>query len=206
MGKCWSDAITVAEKATSELKKVLLDSEIISFDKELPLFLRSYTAGSVFTRTAWLGVDGFQKEKKHHEANELLTLLLSQQTYLPHYRGKWFERLIVNAKHLKMSTDKVQDIIRSALTDQFVHHAHKFSFSARLLKLKNDEEKAAKLKEKKHKNRRKKAKLDDETEGEDENVIADHSAFKESNADDKLLVFLRCKVPEKYIEGEKMFL
>ena len=77
------------------------------WDVELPLFLRSYTAGSVYTRIDNQGVEILQRLKKYKEAVKLLEELLSQVAYCPEYRGHWYDRLALNLDaHLK-SQEKV---------------------------------------------------------------------------------------------------
>ena len=75
---------------------------IFRWDSKLPLFLRSYTAGTVYTRIDNQGVEILQRLKKYKEAVKLLEELLSQALYCPEYRGHWYDRLALNLDaHLK---------------------------------------------------------------------------------------------------------
>ena len=75
---------------------------IFSWDLGLPLFLRSYTAGTIYMRIDNQGVEILQRLRKYKEAVQLLEELLSQSVYCPEYRGHWYDRLALNLDaHLK---------------------------------------------------------------------------------------------------------
>lgn len=65
-------------------------------------------------------VEVYEKLKNYSQAVSILKFLLSQSTYLPDYRGLWFERLALDTDHhLKMSEEAIL-IIKKALNDDFV--------------------------------------------------------------------------------------
>lgn len=62
--------------------------------KSLPLFIRRYTAGSIYAYAVTKAVGALKKHKDQlPECVIILQELLSQNVYLPHYRGKWYEEL-----------------------------------------------------------------------------------------------------------------
>ena len=71
-------------------------------DLDLPLFLRRYTAGSVYVYVFNKRIEALQCLKKYKEAVDLIKMLISQDVYLPTHRGHWYERLALNLEqHLK---------------------------------------------------------------------------------------------------------
>lgn len=77
-------------------------------------FLRRYTAGHVYTRCIWLGVEILQKLRKYQEAVDQLNMLLSQQAVKvvkealqdPHVRGGHRLALLTRAQRLNSTTDQ----------------------------------------------------------------------------------------------------
>lgn len=79
----------------------------------MPLFLRSYTAGNIYTRIHNQGVEILQRLKKYGEAVKLLEELLAQMAYCPEYRGHWYDRLALNLDaHLKSQRKVGVDAIK----------------------------------------------------------------------------------------------
>lgn len=71
-------------------------------DLKLPLFLRRYTAGSVYVYTFNKRIEALQCLKRYEEAVDLIRMLIQQEVYLPTHRGHWYERLALNLEqHLK---------------------------------------------------------------------------------------------------------
>lgn len=71
-------------------------------DREMPLFLRRFTAGAVRLHMLDKRVEALQTLKRHQEAVELLEQLIGQDCYLLSHRGYWYERLALNLEqHLK---------------------------------------------------------------------------------------------------------
>lgn len=98
-------------------------------------FLRRYTAGWVYSRMLSMFVSILEKVKEYDEANDLLEMLLSQETYCLGYRGRWWERLVLNlATHLgrkEMAKEKCME----ALRDEHVRTGSRISLKRRLCKL-----------------------------------------------------------------------
>jgi hypothetical protein len=70
--------------------------------KSLPLFMRRYTAGSVYAYGITKFVEAHMKHKKQLLGCVIiLRELLGQDVYLPHYRGKWYELALILQVHLK---------------------------------------------------------------------------------------------------------
>lgn len=73
-----------------------------SDDLNLPLFLRRYTAGSVYVYVFNKRIEALQCLKRYQEAVDLIRMLIDQSVYLPTHRGHWYERLALNLEqHLK---------------------------------------------------------------------------------------------------------
>jgi len=71
-------------------------------DLDLPIFLRRYTAGSVYVYTFNKRIEALQCLKKYQEAVDLIRMLINQDVYLLTHRGHWYERLALNLEqHLK---------------------------------------------------------------------------------------------------------
>lgn len=62
--------------------------------KELPDFLRRFTAGAVYVSSINKSIDVLKKYNEYlPEAKECLCLLLNQNVFAVHRRGQWFEQL-----------------------------------------------------------------------------------------------------------------
>ena len=71
-------------------------------DLELPLFLRRFTAGSVYISLLNKRIEALQCLKKYREAVDLLQMLIDQDVYLLTHRGHWYDRIALNLEtHLK---------------------------------------------------------------------------------------------------------
>ena len=95
--------IVLCELTESVLQSLLdYSSKYGPDDLELPLFLRRYTAGSVYVYILNKRIDALQCLKKYSEAVDLIRMLIGQDVYLPTHRGHWYERLALNVEqHLK---------------------------------------------------------------------------------------------------------
>ena len=71
--------------------------------KSLPLFVRRFTAGSVYAYAMTKAIEALKKRKDRiPECVTILRELLCQDVYLPHYRGKWYEELaLILQVHVK---------------------------------------------------------------------------------------------------------
>lgn len=82
------------------------------WNKNLPDFLRSYTATSVINRLLSAGIEIFQRRKDYLGAIELLRKLLSQTTYNCSHRGYWWERLALNLDaHMKDPLEVISSLL-----------------------------------------------------------------------------------------------
>ncbi|XP_053204715.1 fanconi-associated nuclease 1-like isoform X2 [Panonychus citri] len=113
----------------------LIATDIIYFDSKLPAYLRRFTSGHVLTRALTTCVTVLEQRRCYHEAVILLEKLLAQRLYCLDYRGKWFERLTLNYdKHLKRTVEAIE-VIRVALSDNYVRGGHRYSLYLRSKKL-----------------------------------------------------------------------
>ncbi|PJF16464.1 hypothetical protein PSACC_03710 [Paramicrosporidium saccamoebae] len=98
-------------------------------------FLRRYTAGWVYTRMLTSLVGFLEKAKNHKEANRILEILLGQDVYCLGYRGKWWERLVLNlATHVGGKTEALKKC-QEALEDIHVRTGSRIALQRRLCKL-----------------------------------------------------------------------
>uniref|UniRef100_A0A3Q3H1W9 Fanconi-associated nuclease n=1 Tax=Kryptolebias marmoratus TaxID=37003 RepID=A0A3Q3H1W9_KRYMA len=104
--------------------------------EELPVFLRSFTAGWAYTRIFSRGVEILQRLRRYEEAVEELRSLLKQRVYCPDSRGRWWDRLALNLhQHLKEPQQAIC-AIRDGLSDPLVRTGHKLSLHQRALRMK----------------------------------------------------------------------
>lgn len=193
-----------------DFKAILQDSEIMNYDKALPSFLRAFTAGSILARTIWLSVDAYQKTKDYKTANEIIEFLLSQTSYSTHYRGRWFERYVINMKHLKKSNDEIRKMILRSLADEHLQASHKLSSQVRLQRLPKGssggkltgKRKASGTNKSKTKKSRRVLISDDEDEEEE---LAELEPLADAG-NEVIPDLLTHKITNRTIEGEKMAL
>ena len=108
---------------------------MILFDQKLASYLRQFTAGHVLVRSLSSCVTVFEQLKRYSEACNLLEKLLFQSIYCQHYRGKWYERLILNIdKYLKRPNDTI-DLLKIALLDKQVKGGHLYALYQKAQKL-----------------------------------------------------------------------
>lgn len=99
--KQWESLVEI----TDPIDKKLFDEHYKQYgsdDLQLPLFLRRFTAGSVYVYIFNKRIEALQSLKMYKEAVELLQKLIKQDIYLLTHRGHWYERLALNVEqHLK---------------------------------------------------------------------------------------------------------
>lgn len=203
LSKNWEDALVLLEEALERLKTLILPNEmVLDHDRNLPSFLRIYTAGSVLTRAAWLGVEGHQKLKQYEKANEAIDFLLNQAStsYLKHYRGRWHERKIINSKHLKQSNSLMKNYIIQGLSDSGVRDDHRLGLTARLSKLQNEEGKPKKRPTRNKVKTRKRVVSSSEESEEGECVL---DSIDDANSALKTFK-LKNPIPERVIGAEQL--
>ncbi|XP_078232015.1 fanconi-associated nuclease 1 isoform X9 [Callithrix jacchus] len=76
--------------------------DLIRWHAELPVFLRCFTVGWIYTKILCRSVEILQRLHMYEEAVRELESLLSQRIYCPDSRGRWWDRLALNLhQHLK---------------------------------------------------------------------------------------------------------
>lgn len=119
--------------------KINFETCLRNCDIEGSYFLRRFTAGWVYCRILCHFASSFESLKKHLEAVELYQILLNQQLFCLGYRGKWWERIVLDtSKHLKDSS-KALELCESALTDPWLRTSALTSIKRRQKKLKKNE-------------------------------------------------------------------
>lgn len=104
-------------------------------DRELPVFLRRFTACAVRLHVLDKRVDALQTLKRHQDAVDLLSQLILQDCYLLNHRGYWYERLALNVEQHLKDPHKAMDIIKNALNDEWVTPAHRLALSQRATRI-----------------------------------------------------------------------
>jgi fanconi-associated nuclease 1 len=116
------------------------ESCLLSCDMERSYFLRRYTAGWVYCRILSHLASILETLKKYSEAIEIYRILLFQQIYCCGYRGKWWERTVLDtSKHLKDSVGALE-LCESALKDSWLRTSALTSIKRRQKKLKKSED------------------------------------------------------------------
>jgi fanconi-associated nuclease 1 len=130
------------EKAIESLDEIKRNFEscLLSCDMERSYFLRRYTAGWVYCRILSHLASILETLKKYSEAIEIYKILLLQEIYCCGYRGKWWERTVLDtSKHLKDSIGALE-LCESALKDPWLRTSALTSIKRRQKKLKKSEE------------------------------------------------------------------
>eukprot|EP00210_Caulerpa_lentillifera_P006370 g6085.t1 len=98
-----------------------------------PLFLARFTSIWITVKLATVGVAYLEKRKQYKLAIEKLRTLLGGNC-CPFSRGHWWNRLIINLKHLKKFTLALE-ACNCALSDNWVRHGSLYSIKRHYLKL-----------------------------------------------------------------------
>lgn len=97
----WEEAKELAQCAKRDWNR-LKNHPSLRCHEDLPLFLRCFTVGWIYTRILSLFVEILQRLHMYEEAVRELESLLSQRIYCPDNRGRWWDRLALNLhQHLK---------------------------------------------------------------------------------------------------------
>ncbi|XP_059801817.1 fanconi-associated nuclease 1 isoform X3 [Hypanus sabinus] len=119
------------------LNQTLGPSILSRFYRELPVYLRCFTAGWVYTRIRFRGVEILQRLDMYKEAVEELKSLLDQDIFCPERRGCWWDRLTLNLlQHLKQ-TDQAIHYLREGLADTCVHTGYRLALQQRALRIRD---------------------------------------------------------------------
>ncbi|XP_072258388.1 fanconi-associated nuclease 1 [Pyxicephalus adspersus] len=130
----WKEAHVLYLSAKEEWDQ-LKNEPTLKYHTELPLYLRCFTVGWVYTRILCRGVEILQRLHLYEEAVELLQALLSQNIYCPDSRGRWWDRLVLNLhQHLKQ-TQKAITFIMEGLSDPYVRTGHQLSLYQRAVRM-----------------------------------------------------------------------
>ncbi|XP_011946708.1 PREDICTED: fanconi-associated nuclease 1 isoform X4 [Cercocebus atys] len=109
--------------------------DLIRCHEDLPLFLRCFTVGWIYTRILSLFVEILQRLHMYEEAVRELESLLSQRIYCPDSRGRWWDRLALNLhQHLKRLEPTIK-CITEGLADPEVRTGHRLSLYQRAVRL-----------------------------------------------------------------------
>ncbi|XP_072551533.1 fanconi-associated nuclease 1 [Salminus brasiliensis] len=131
----WEDALVLytTAKATWQDLKQTCD---LSWQEELPVFLRCFTVGWTYIRILSRGVEILQRLRRYEDAVEELRSLLSQSVFCPDSRGRWWDRLALNLQqHLKQHEQAIC-AIRDGLKDPLVRTGHRLSLHQRADRMK----------------------------------------------------------------------
>lgn len=130
----WKEAHELAQRARRDWNK-LKNHPSLRYHESLPVFLRCFTAGWVYTRILSRAVDIFQRLHMYEEAVKQLESLLSQKVYCPDSRGRWWDRLALNLhQHLKRLEQAIR-CIAEGLADPEVRTGHRLALYQRAMRL-----------------------------------------------------------------------
>lgn len=118
--KDYEQAYHLFKDKIESFKILILDPDSLNRDKQLPIYLRNFSKGSIYTKILSIfAFEVLQRLKKYQEANEIFEFLLyKQNVYRLSTRSKWFERLAINYEtHLKDPVKSFKSI-KTALEDQ----------------------------------------------------------------------------------------
>lgn len=130
----WEEARELSERAKREWSE-LKDHPSLRYHEGLPLFLRCFTVGWIYTRILSRMVEVLQRLHLYEEAVKELESLLSQKIYCPDSRGRWWDRLALNLhQHLKRLEPAIK-CIAEGLADPDVRTGHRLSLYQRAVRL-----------------------------------------------------------------------
>ncbi|KAJ8249174.1 hypothetical protein GJAV_G00231970 [Gymnothorax javanicus] len=130
----WEQALELYT-AAKQIWQSQQDSCSLRHQEELPVFLRCFTAGWAYTRLLSRGVEILQRLRRYEEAVLQLRCLLTQSTFCPDSRGRWWDRLALNLhQHLKR-TEQAIACIKEGLSDPLVRTGHRLSLYQRAVRI-----------------------------------------------------------------------
>ncbi|XP_053479163.1 fanconi-associated nuclease 1 [Ictalurus furcatus] len=132
---CWEDALVLYASAKSNWQN-LTQTYDLSWQEQLPVFLRCFTVGWAYTRILSRGVEILQRLRRYKDAVDQLQSLLTQSVFCPDSRGRWWDRLALNLQqHLKCHEQAIY-AIRDGLKDPLVRTGHRLSLHQRATRMK----------------------------------------------------------------------
>ncbi|XP_026783354.3 fanconi-associated nuclease 1 [Pangasianodon hypophthalmus] len=133
---CWEDALVLYTSAKSNWQNLKQNYDL-SWQEQLPVFLRCFTVGWAYTRILSRGVEILQRLRRYKDAVDELRSLLSQSVFCPDSRGRWWDRLALNLQqHLKCHEQAIY-AIRDGLNDPLVRTGHRLSLHQRATRMKD---------------------------------------------------------------------
>ncbi|XP_037365999.1 fanconi-associated nuclease 1 [Talpa occidentalis] len=130
----WKEANELSQCAKRDWNN-LKNHPSLRYHETLPVFLRCFTVGWIYTRILSRSVEVLQRLHLYKEAVEELENLLSQQVYCPDSRGRWWDRLALNLhQHLKRLEPAIK-CIAAGLADPEVRTGHRLSLYQRAVRL-----------------------------------------------------------------------
>ncbi|XP_037001784.2 fanconi-associated nuclease 1 [Artibeus jamaicensis] len=130
----WKEAHELSQCAKRDWSR-LKNHPSLRYHENLPLFLRCFTVGWIYTRILSRAVEILQRLHMYEEAVKELEDLLSQKIYCPDSRGRWWDRLALNLhQHLKRLEPAIK-CITAGLADPEVRTGHRLSLYQRAVRL-----------------------------------------------------------------------
>uniref|UniRef100_UPI00358E825A fanconi-associated nuclease 1 n=1 Tax=Myxine glutinosa TaxID=7769 RepID=UPI00358E825A len=130
----WDEALHIYKKAQASWTCIEQDEDF-SHERDLPVFLRCYTAGWVHVRLRFRGVEVLQRHKLYKEAVVELRSLLGQELFCPDSRGRWWDRLALNLHHHLKHTQEAIEAIQDGLMDRLVRTGHRLALQQRATRI-----------------------------------------------------------------------
>ncbi|XP_055980323.1 fanconi-associated nuclease 1 [Sorex fumeus] len=131
----WPTALRLSQRAKEDWT-ALKDHPALRAHEQLPVFLRCYTVGWVYTRLASRRVEILQRLHMHEEAVQELQSLLAQNVYCPDSRGRWWDRLALNLQQHLKRLEQAVEVIAAGLADPAVRTGHRLALWQRAARLK----------------------------------------------------------------------
>uniref|UniRef100_UPI00398F5816 fanconi-associated nuclease 1 n=1 Tax=Pristiophorus japonicus TaxID=55135 RepID=UPI00398F5816 len=132
----WSDALQIYKNAREKWSS-LENSSDVRFCRELPVYLRCFTAGWIYTRIRFRGVEVLQRLHMYQEAVEELQSLLEQSIFCPESRGLWWDRLSLNLQQHLKRPDQAIGCVREGLNDAQVQTGHRLALHQRAMRIRD---------------------------------------------------------------------
>ncbi|XP_078286168.1 fanconi-associated nuclease 1 [Rhinoraja longicauda] len=127
--KHWEVALQIYQTAKETWNH--LDNSDLRFWRQLPVYLRCFTAGWVYTSIRCRGVEVLQRLHMYTEAVAELRDLLDQSDFCPGSRGHWWDRLSLNLQQHLRQPEQAVACVREALADARVHAGHRLALQQR---------------------------------------------------------------------------
>lgn len=128
--KDWEVALQIYQRA-KETWSHLDNSSNLWLWRQLPVYLRCFTAGWVYTIVRCRGVEVLQRLHMYTEAVVELRNLLDQSDFCPENRGHWWDRLSLNLQQHLRQPEQAVACVRTALADIRVRAGHRLALQQR---------------------------------------------------------------------------